>query len=259
MICVFSFCAKDKAMALELAKHIEYLGGVKAHKLIVLHPSDVDGSDIIAVLENSFGWTKHITYPPRLNGWPDGPNQCYAVAAEEVMKLQNGEPWLWLEADCVPTHPRWLDDIQHEHRYCGLPILGAFENTFGLNGKVVSRHVTGVAVYPYDWWKTCPVLRSLVTATETYRNSGVMPPAFDVYISPYAVPICGTGTAMRHYWKSRNYSEQDGVVTCEFDTPYGASPIVDMNAALIHGCKDYSLLDIAQNRLLTHSTTPTTN
>lgn len=249
MICAYSFCEKDKTMALELAKHIECLGGVKDHKLLLLNPADVDGRDILAILERAFGWCKHITYPSRLHGWPDGPNQCYAVAAEEVMKMPGDEPWLWMEMDCVVMHSKWMDDIQHEHRYCGLPILGAFENTFGLNGKVVSRHVTGVAVYPHDWWVKCPVLKSLVTCTETYRMQGGSPPAFDVYISPYAVPICGTGAAMRHYWKSRNYREKDGVVTCQFDTPYGASPVVDMNAALVHGCKDYSLLDIVQNRL----------
>lgn len=250
MICAFSFCDSDRAMALELAKHIECLGGVKEHKLLLLHPSNVDGRELEAILERAFGWVKRIAYQPRLNGWPDGPNQCFAVATEEVMKLGGGEPWLWLEADCVPLYSRWLDDIQHEHRYCGMPILGAFENTFGLDGKIVSRHVTGVAVYPHDWWKRCPLMKSLVTTTETYRLQGGSPPAFDVYIAAYAVPMCGTGSAMRHYWKSHSYRVEDGQVMCQFKTPYGASPLVDMTASLIHGCKDYSLLDIVQKMLL---------
>jgi hypothetical protein len=237
-------------MALELARHIECLGGVKEHKLLLLNPSNVSAVEILAVLENSFGWLKHITYPPRLNGWPDGPNQCYSVAAQEVMKIAGDEPWLWLEADCVPMYPRWLDDIQHEHRYCGMPILGALEPTFALDGNAVSKHVTGVAVYPHDWWKKCPVLRSLVTTTETYRTQGGLPPAFDVYIAPYSVPLCGFGSTMRHYWKSHTYRQVGGEVLCRFQSPYGASPTVDMNAALIHGCKDYTLLDIVQGRLL---------
>jgi len=251
MIAVFSFCDSDRAMALELARHIECLGGVKAHKCILLNPTGTKADDIAAHLQDSFGVFKHVEYKPQLNGWPDGPNQCFAVAAETVFASGWQEPWLWMEADCVVTRPPWLDQIQMEHRYCGQPILGAFENTFGPDGKVVGNHVTGVAVYPWDWWKTCAPLRSLVTATETYRLAGNSPPAFDVYLAPYSVPKCATGVTMRHYWKSHSYREVDGEVLCQFKVNYGGHPVVKMDAALIHGAKDYSLLDIVQKRLTT--------
>lgn len=249
MICIVSFCDTDRAMALELARHIECLGGVKAHKCILLNPTGTPSADIAAHLQDSFGVFKHVEYKPRLNGWPDGPNQCFAVAAETVFASGWKEPWLWMEADCVTTRPQWLDHIEHEHKYCGQPILGAFESTFGLDGKVVGNHVTGVAVYPWDWWKTCAPLRSIVTATETYRLSGECPPAFDVYLAPYSVPKCALTRTMRHYWKSHSYVEEDGQVTCQFQVDYGGSPKVDMGAALVHGCKDFSLLDIVQRNL----------
>lgn len=249
MICVFSYCESDKAMAFQLARHINCLGSVKEHSCILIHPEGVDFYDIEEQLRPVFGSYRRVTYKETLKGWPDGPNQCYAVAAKTVFDMPGSDPWLWLEADCVPTRPEWLTQIEREHRYCGLPILGAFESTFGLDGKVIGRHVTGVAVYPHDWWKTCAPLRSLETATDGYRRTGSSPPAFDVYIAPYAVPACATGKTMRHYWKSHSYREIDGEVVCEFTTPYGASNKIDMNAALIHGCKDYSLLDIVQARL----------
>lgn len=251
MIAAFSFCKSDYAMALELAKHIHCLGGVRQHHCLILHPESVDSREIADLMHAVFGKVTVETYVERFVGWPDGPNQCFQVATTTIFKLGGKDPWLWLEADCVPTHPEWLDQIQHEHRFCGQPILGALENTFGSNNKVIGQHVTGVAVYPHDWLKQCPPLRSLIDATEMYRRQGNSPPAFDTYCAPYSVPLCATGGTMRHYWKSFGYVEHDGIVTCEFKSPYGALNEVDMRAALIHGCKDYSLLDLVQKNLTT--------
>lgn len=236
-------------MALELARHLEAMGGVRNHSCLMLHPDDVDGSEIEARLIRAFGEFKAVQYKETLKGWPDGPNQCFVVAARTMLTYSK-EPWLWLEADCVTTRPEWADEIEAEHRYCGQPILGVLNDTFGLQNEVTGKHVTGVAVYPYDFYRTCPLLASLEVATDNYRLSGHCPPAFDVYIAPYAVPKCAQAKSIALYWRSRNFVEQDGEVRCSFDSPYGASPVVNMDAALLHGCKDFSLLDIVQSRLL---------
>lgn len=248
MICVFSFCNHDRPMALELAKHIECLGGVREHQCLILHPSDTDPREIEDHLKPAFGLTKIVTYPPRLNGWPDGPNQCFYVASKAVQLMTLKEPWLWLEADCVPTGPGWLTEIYNEWRYCSMPILGALCDSFE-GGKVIGKHVTGVAVYPHDLYSKCPPIRSLVNTTEGYRLSGGSPPAFDTYLAPYTVPLCAETKTIRHYWKSRNFKESEDGTFCEFEIPHGVSNKVDMSAALIHGCKDYTMLDIVQRRL----------
>lgn len=249
MICAFSFCEHDRLMALELSKHIEVLGGVSRHRCVLLHPFDTDAREIARHLKPAFESVQILTYPPRLNGWPDGPNQCFYVAAKAIEQMAGNEPWLWLEADCVPTRPEWMEQIYAEWKYCGMPILGALCNTFDLAGKVCGKHVTGVAVYPHDFYTKCPPLRTIVESTEQYRQQDAKPPAFDTYIAPYSVPMCGETQAIRHYWKSHSYKEKNGEVRCSFEIPYGISDLVDMTAAMIHGAKDFSLLDIVQARL----------
>lgn len=234
-------------MALELAKHIACLGSVSRHKCILLHPNNIDGGEIERHLKPVFESVNNAPYTERLNGWPDGPNQCF-FEASKLMQLGN-EPWLWLEADCVPIRPSWLDDIASEYRFFGQPILGALCDTFGLDGKVTGQHVTGVAVYPHDLIKRCPSLKSIMETTAAHRRQGHCPPAFDVYLTAYTVKMCAPVQSIRHYWKSFGYEEKEGVVRCKFQAPYGISDEVDMSAALIHGCKDYSLLNMVQERL----------
>lgn len=237
-------------MAHELARHIECLGGVKKHRAIIFHPADVQPHDIEACLRQVFDAVDVVSYPPRLKGWPDGPNQAFFTAAELIHRKYPKEEWLWLEADCVPTRQSWLDDIAGEYRFCGQPILGALSATFDGSGRIIGEHVTGVAVYPGDLMARCAPLRSIVTTTEHYRKSGGLPPAFDVYLAPYTLPLCAKTQTIRHYWKAFDFAEENGKIRCKFQQPHGASNVVDMGAALIHGCKDFTLLTIVQNSLL---------
>lgn len=247
---VFSFCEHDREMATALARHIECLGGVGEHEVFLLYPENVNAREIMGPLKESFLAVHIVTYPPMLNGWPDGPNQCFQVACETM--LPKKEPWLWLEADCVVTTPKWLDIIQKEYQWHGRPVLGVKNDSFAPNGKVDGQHVTGVAVYPHDLLKLCPSLKTMTKATKAYREGGTLPPAFDCYIAPWAVKNCAETSVIRHYWKSRNFRESlNGTVYCDFQVPYGVSNIVDMDAVLIHGAKDFSLLDIVQKRLTT--------
>lgn len=236
-------------MAIALARHIECLGGVEKYDCFLFHPSDVNCIQVFEPLRNAFRTVNTFPYEPRLKGWPDGPNQCFYETCS-VMARQD-DPWLWLEADCVPTKPQWMDNIHREYVWNNMPIMGVLNDTFDLEGKITGQHVTGVAVYPNDLMKTCPLLRSMVRATEQYRQSGSLPPAFDCYIAPYAVKNCAETTIIRHYWKSENYRESPlGDVHCDFQIPYGKTNEVDMDASLIHGCKDFSLLNILQCRLI---------
>lgn len=248
MIAALSFCNGDRAMALELSRHIECLRGVEKHRIFIFHPSNVESADIAKLCAESFGEMRDIPYEERLKGWPDGPNQCFFEAANYISLIRGNDPWLWMEADCVPMRPRWMDAIEAEYYMVGRPILGAFENSWS-KGEITGRHVTGVGVYPRDFIHQAPSLKTIVAATTQYRDYGTIPPAFDVYLSPYSVPLCGESQTMRHYWKSHRYHRTGNGVECAFRSPYGASPVVDMSAALIHGAKDFSLLDIVQSQL----------
>jgi len=235
-------------MALETARHIEAMGGVRQHSCVALYPDNVQVHEIESCLMRSFGQFKSLPYRETLKGWPDGPNQAFATAARAMMTFSK-EPWLFMEADCVTTRPSSLDEMAQEYQYCGQPVLGVLENTYGPDGEISGRHPNGVAIYPWDWWKICPILSSMEAATDSYRSSGNLPPAFDCYQAPYSTPRCAESRTIANLWKSFGFTEENGQVKCQFRQEYGASAIVDMNAALIHGCKDFSLLNIVQSRI----------
>lgn len=250
MICVFSFCDSDCDMALEVARHIECLAGVQDFRCMALHPENVDARGIAGYLESAFSSVDDVSYAPLLCGWPDGPNLAFFHAAQAMFKKYPKEPWLWLEADCVPMRSAWLKDIAAEYRFCDKSVLGAVAPSFDALSNRNGEHVTGVAVYPGNFLETCPPLQSLVTTTEQYRRSKSLPPAFDVYLAPYTLPNLARTKTIRHYWKAFDFTEGiGGLIRCKFKAPYGASNIVDMDAAVIHGCKDFSLLTIVQKRL----------
>lgn len=250
LVCVLSFCREDRAMAVELALHIEAMGGVSRHQCLVLHPSNVDGSEIEDCLRRVFRAVKDVPYAPRLSGWPAGCNLAFYEAAKAVQEMAGNEPWLWMEADCAPTRPPWLDEIATEHRFCGQPMLGVFSDTFDQHGKVVAGNIEGVAVYPHDLLKRCPPLRSIVATTEQYLRGGFTPPSFNTYLSAYTTKMCASASTIAHFWKSHSYRLlEDGITRCQFRIPHGADDEVDLNVPLIHGAKDDSLLNLVQERL----------
>lgn len=249
MVAAFSFCESDHTMARELARHIECMGGVDRHHVLLICPEGVESKDIEDPIFSAFGNIHVAKYTEKRKGWPDGPNQCFAVAAEIVQAIPGNEPWLWLEADCVPVRPAWLDEIEAEYRFGQKDIMGNVNSTFGMDGKVSGQHVTGVAVYPHDFLKKCPVLRTIVESNAQYRAQGHLPPAFDCYIAPYVLPNYCESHTIQQFWKSHNFRESPDGIRCDFSKPYGASNVVRRDAVLIHGCKDFSLLDIIQRRL----------
>lgn len=61
-----------------------------------------------------------------------------------------GRPWLWFEADMVPTQKGWLDRLQEAYARSGKPFFGPVIPDMG--------HFNGTAVYPHDTFTRCPSL-----------------------------------------------------------------------------------------------------
>jgi hypothetical protein len=54
---------------------------------------------------------------------------------------RSGPCFLWIEADCVPLKPGWIDQMEGEYKHCGKPFMGCvYQRPFS--------HLTGCAIYP---------------------------------------------------------------------------------------------------------------
>lgn len=280
MIAVFSFCASDREQAVHLAQHIEALRGVERHDCLLLHPTDTNARGIMEPLKASFQTLEVMDYAPLFTGWPQGPNQCFQVACGAMLKRDERDGWLWLEADCVPTTPRWLDVLQSEYRYAGRPVMGVLNDSVDTRGTITGQHVTGVAIYPNDFVKLCPTVKDLSRVTECYLRAHERVPAFDCYIAPYAVKNCVQTKLIQHAWKSFDFLEHEFSqfgripdrsridegrmfnstfsLSCRFQQSYSGCRVPDIGeAVLVHGSKDTSLLDIIQKRLIQSGKTQT--
>jgi hypothetical protein len=154
-----------------------------------------------------------------------------------------------MEADCLPVNSSWLDAIEKGYRKGKKPIMGAFNNTTDeRTGRVVGRHTTGVAVYPQDFARACPMVKSMISTCRNYFRQEKQPPAFDIYYAPYTVPITHESPLIQHFWKSHSFRRDSGQIVCDFQRPYSGSPnAVSDEAVLLHGAKDSSLLHILQD------------
>lgn len=256
MTVAFSFHGGDKPQGVALAQWIRRLGGVENHDCLIVHPTTTDADGIEEPLRQAFRYVEVMTYTPQLEGWPQGPNELHARTAFALaLHKKITGPWLFLEADCLPTTSHWLNQIASTHQRSGRPMLGTLNDSIDSEGRMVGRHVIGVAVYPQDFARIVPLVKNIITTSAEYAKEAkrtgdpkLGAPPFDCYYGPYTVEMTHVSPLIQHLWCSENYREQDGQIVCDFRKPNRYPPVVNPDAVLIHGCKDGSLLQILQAR-----------
>lgn len=150
MLCVIPFFSGDKHLAVNLAKWIEQLGGVRNHDCLLVVDKSTDSKDVIEPLRRAF---KSVTETPSeptgdQGQWGNGttnaeaPNEMWLTASAYIYHKLKCR-WFWLESDAVPLRPTWLDDIEAEDKRGGKPFTGAYVNI-----QPHEPHMSGIAVYP---------------------------------------------------------------------------------------------------------------
>lgn len=180
MICLLNFCHKDRDQALNLLKWISQLGGCAGHELILQSNMIAAANGLVSELElaaqGSFDTvTTRVTDLQDERGWPFSCNSAWHDAVVYIRSRMlkpwlfetfEGDPkspgwieqaqkasarfskgFLWMESDCVPLGPKWMDPI--ETHYVAVSTRKKDPKYF-LGGEVmVPQHrMSGVAVYP---------------------------------------------------------------------------------------------------------------
>jgi hypothetical protein len=222
----------DVSLAYDLIKWIAELGGCHKHTLSILpHASLVGGRRLGALLDASvgvFNSTRLLAPVERLadEKWPLGANHMF----RSLLKRDLQRPFLWMEPDCEPTRPGWLDEIDAEYKIAlaaGKSFMGhkVFSNKKGLPRESLA----GCAVYPAD---CAPLLARLG------RNDI----AFDIAIAPYVMERAHITPLIWQFW-----GQKDLPPTFLAETKRGASKnsltlaAIPEKCALFHRCKDQSL------------------
>ncbi len=144
----FPFCAADAALLEKLLGWIQKLGMLWEHHALLIADGEVDlvtGQRLLDKARGCFG-SARIQTIPHVAGWIAGSNALFKHAAESCA----GKPFLWIEPDCCPLCPGWLDKIEQEYQRCGKPFSGAVVKHTTPN--LPNPYLEGPSVYPSDAW-----------------------------------------------------------------------------------------------------------
>ncbi len=161
IVVMLPFCWKDANLMYQNLQHMQRLHGLKKAIAILHYDSTAPAHAIGPIMVQSkavFTEVYQSRYPePKVVGWPWAPNVAFAYAAR-YMASHLRKPWLWLEADAVPTKKDWLERIAADYASCGKEFMGCH-----IEGIIPhTGHYNGVMVYPPD---TATILRKGMQAT----------------------------------------------------------------------------------------------
>ncbi len=158
LLVVLPFCKSDCTTALKLVSWIIELGGCLENDCLLVASNSVSESEmklVKAKADAAFRSSTLIQPPFALakEDHPRGANWLFETACKLISGLDEPSPFLWLEADAVPTRAGWLDDIEKEYDKALKNKCSILSHVTTLNLPQFPRRIpSGISVYPADAW-----------------------------------------------------------------------------------------------------------
>lgn len=236
---VVPFCEKDAELAVRMLDWSAFMRRYDAECLLVVandcSRSSFDSVELAA--KRAFGSIASSQPPHPLpdESHPRGPNWLFETTLREIEKARPLKPFLWLEPDCVPLVPSWLEDIEQEYLNCGKPYLNFVypSKIEGLPTNVVS----GIGVYAPN---SPRLLLPLLT------NRAI---AFDMAISSNIIDLSHPSHLIYHFWGQPNASPTFLKRNSALPPNFLEIDRIPKRTVLFHRCKDGTLIDILKERV----------
>lgn len=257
---VLPFYKGDEGQAFELCRYIaELSGGNKIGKeALVVAAVGADGSRIVPELSKVFdlvNWVSMVEAPmlkPGEPSWPKGCNLQFLNVCEYVATRKDLDAFYFFEPDNLPLSPDWWDRICKEYSECGKPFMGSGHDhdlTDSAGNHLFGRHMNGTGIYPANVWMRLPILREL-------KRSEDMKLPWDALIGRHIRDQVHFSPLIES--QHRCFGVRDDMTG--LSSMGGGSPLlrkqqpITPQAAVFHGVKDASLLNILRNK---HGLQPT--
>lgn len=151
-VVILPFCNKDALPMIKVLRWMNRLGKCPMDSAILAYDNATRTEhirDILALASQCFGKVSTFIYgAPRRTDVTGAAKHAFRCVAGHMRGI--GKPWLWFEADMVPTKKGWLDRLQEGYARAGKPFFGPVIPDMG--------HFNGTAVYPADTFNRCPSL-----------------------------------------------------------------------------------------------------
>lgn len=241
LLFVLSMYHKDVDKAVELTKWMIELGTKTQDRALVVTTVKASSLSATAQVIENLGqiFEGGVTHYPLAAEEERGPwysnNFMFRSVAQYVQHaIKDIDGFYFFEPDCLPVSKDWWERIRNEYDACGMPFMGDVRGvTHDLNSPL---HMNGSGIYPQNVAKYS--VKALCAESQPW----------DAVARDEIVPNAHPTKLIRTYFNTWNYRRIDdrivtrlgrnGVADQGDDTP------VDMRAAVIHGCKDDSLLNL---------------
>lgn len=185
-------------------------------------------------------------------------NVMFYAAVMNLARLRNNEPWIYMEADAVPTQKDWANRLQNAYRAAGRPYFGNLVELPVVRNGVLETStgelmMMGVGVYPTNMTDLDNNIRALVIDLGKQGNNPAIP--FDVYLRGEMRMAGWADTDLiADQWNTQNYRIVANGFECE-PAPCDRlvrhrGGFVSSKALVIHGCKDNSLYELLKGNKL---------
>ena len=246
MLLVLPVTRSDVKQALPLAKWIATLGNVESHRVLVVGTQKTlaEATEITEILKPVFKST-FLFIPDKEHdlGWPSSANFMFQQAGEHIFRSGNREPWYWFEADNVPMHANWLNDLETEYNLAQKPFMGSVSPSRIIDPKTKKLvaldvdYMNGSGIYHWDLVGWSDLFGSIHTFKEAQP--------WDLYLRYELNGKIHPTKKILNNWKTKNYSRTaDGRVVCDYTDENYPNETVPDGTTVVHGCKDDSLLNL---------------
>lgn len=224
MWCVIPFDGPHAAAAVRLLDWCSELSGKLDHSCLLVVSRDISDEALgqaSAAARRAFSHVSIIK--PAINdrhSWPETPNLLFRTTCRYAATVTR-QPFFWLEVDCVPLRPDWLECLDREYQRAGKPYVG-------FRRDIPIPHITGIAIYPPNVEKYNPA-----SLRENRNKFGGIP--FDTVDGDLTLRNAHVTKLIHHEWGERDKP---------WTFPDKASlERISKDAVLFHRVKDSSLID----------------
>ena len=240
LIVALPYCSRDHAEATRLLNWIKELDTKVDHHLLLVADNAVplDTKKALDALGRSI-FTSAETIMPQcpspVNGNYHPPAAVmFERTASHIDSCYNWN-WFWMEPDCVPLKPGWLDSLAEGYDNCAKRFMGALT-------KIQQEGIPPTVMYATAVYPNC--------AHQELRQFCDGKSAFDMAFSNYVVPRAANTPLLFH----RFGTPADVPTFRESKTPtdgpnVGTLDLIPKEAVLFHRNKDGTLIDLLRKSL----------
>jgi hypothetical protein len=248
MFVILPVTKADSDLAIKLAKWISTLGGGANHNLVVAatHITKEAGEEVQNILQGTFASTySFIPDQEHELGWPSSANFMFLKTMGHLYSKGVKDPMYWFEADNVPMKTSWLDDLLTEYNLAQKPFMGVLEDTCVYDPETRKllrkdgQHMNGSGIYHPQFVRWSQLFDTIPT------HATGQP--WDIYLRWEMKGRIHNSRQMLNNWKSIEYVRtSDGPIASKAIDPNHPSKYVTDTIAVVHGCKDGSLIDLLE-------------